>query len=79
VSGRVSRAWGFGERAGAGSKGKRYTLTLAVQGRNWLNHVNPGVPVGTLNSPFFGQPLNLQSGQGSTANRRLETSIRFSF
>jgi len=79
VSGRVSRAWGFGERPAGNSAGKRYTLTVAVQGRNWFNHVNPGAPVGILSSPFFGQPLNLQTGQGSTANRRLETSLRFSF
>jgi hypothetical protein len=80
VSGRVSRAWSFGERAGAGPGGnKRYTLTLALQGRNWFNHVNPGAPVLILTSPLFGQPLNLQSSYGSTANRRLEASVRFNF
>jgi hypothetical protein len=76
VSGRISRSWNFGEQAGAT---KRYTLTLAVQGRNWFNHVNPGAPVAILSSPFFGEPLNLQTGQGSTANRRLETGLRFGF
>jgi hypothetical protein len=80
VSGRISRAWSFGERSGTGSGSKkRYTLTLALQGRNWFNHVNPGAPVSILTSPLFGQALNLQSSYGSTANRRLETSIRFSF
>ena len=81
ISGRVSRTWGFGERpATGGSRGaKRYTLTAGLQGRNWFNHVNPGAPVAILSSPLFGQALNLQSGQGSTANRRLEASLRFGF
>jgi len=79
VSGRISRAWVFGERPGANAKGRRYTLTLAVQGRNWFNHVNPGPPSAILTSPFFGQALNLQSSYGSTANRRLEFSLRFAF
>jgi hypothetical protein len=79
VSGRISRAWGFGKLRGGNSSGKRYTLTVAVQGRNWFNHVNPGTPVGILSSPFFGEPLNLQTGQGSTANRRPGTGLRFSF
>ncbi|HYK62139.1 MAG TPA: TonB-dependent receptor [Bryobacteraceae bacterium] len=70
VSGRISRAWKLHDR---------YSLTLAVQGRNWFNHVNPGPPVAILTSPFFGQPLNLDSAYGSTANRRVETSLRFGF
>jgi hypothetical protein len=70
VSGRISRAWKLHDR---------YSLTLAVQGRNWFNHVNPGPPVAILTSPLFGEPLNLQSAYGSTANRRLETSLRFGF
>ncbi|HEY7336967.1 MAG TPA: carboxypeptidase regulatory-like domain-containing protein [Bryobacteraceae bacterium] len=70
VSGRISRAWKLHDR---------YSLTLGVQGRNWFNHVNPGPPVAILTSPFFGQALNLQGAYGSTANRRMETSLRFSF
>jgi hypothetical protein len=76
---RFCRAWSFGERPAANSSGKRYTLTVGVQGRNWLNHVNPGTPVSILTSRFFGQALNLQSSYGSTANRRLEFSLRFGF
>jgi hypothetical protein len=70
VSGRISRAWKLHDR---------YSLTLAVQARNWFNHVNQGPPVSILTSPIFGQPLNLQGAYGSTANRRLETSLRFGF
>jgi hypothetical protein len=86
ISGRISRTWGFGETpaarggtANAGGSNKRFQLTAGIQGRNWLNHVNPGAPTGNLSSPFFGQALNLQSGNGSTANRRLELNLRLSF
>lgn len=79
VSGRISRAWGFGERPSTQSDNKRYALTVTLQARNWFNHVNPGTPVAILTSHFFGEPLNLQTGEGSTANRRLETSLRFGF
>jgi len=92
ISGRISRTWGLGERpaparpsgntSGAntgGASSKRFQLNAGIQGRNWINHVNPGPPVGNLSSPFFGQALNLQSGNGSTANRRLELSLRLSF
>jgi hypothetical protein len=91
ISGRISRTWGFGERptparqnaAGAApatsAANKRFQLNAGIQGRNWLNHVNPGAPTGNLSSPFFGTALNLQSGNGSTANRRLELNLRLSF
>jgi hypothetical protein len=76
ISGRISRVWTFGERIGNGGA-KRYSLTAGLQGRNWLNHVNPAAPVGNLSSPYFGEALNLQTG--STANRRFEMNLRFGF
>jgi len=76
ISGRISRVWTFGERIGNGGN-KRYSLTAGLQGRNWLNHVNPAAPVGNLSSPYFGEALNLQTG--STANRRFEMNLRFGF
>jgi hypothetical protein len=92
INGRISRTWGFGERpapAGqtassvrppaGGAGNKRFQLTAGIQGRNWLNHVNPGPPTGNLSSLFFGQSLNLQAGSGSTANRRMELNLRLSF
>ena len=87
INARISRTWGFGERpappnqgtAAAGGGNKRFQLTAGIQGRNWINHVNPGPPTGNLSSPYFGQPLNLQSGNGSTANRRLELNVRLTF
>jgi hypothetical protein len=91
VSGRISRTWGFGERptpprqngtsgaaAARGGSNQRFLLTAGIQGRNWPNHVNPGAPTGNLSSPFFGQALNLQGGNGTT-NRRLELNLRLSF
>jgi len=65
-----------------------------VMFNNILNHVNPGGYTGNLNSPQFGQPTSVNTGfgggagagggpgggGGSTANnRRIETSLRFSF
>ena len=51
-----------------------------------FNTVNQGAPVGSLNSPLFGQSLSLASGgfggPGGAAqafNRRIDLSLRFSF
>ncbi|MBV8844884.1 MAG: carboxypeptidase regulatory-like domain-containing protein [Bryobacterales bacterium] len=65
---------------GANNGGKtpgRYSLTLGIQARNALNHVNPGPPNTNLSSPFLGQVL--QNNGPSNANRRLELSLRFAF
>ncbi len=70
---------------GAGNtSGKRYVLTLGVQARNVLNHVNYAAPVGVLTSPFFGQSTSIAGGfgpggGGAAGNRRLEVQLRFSF
>lgn len=59
----------------------RYELRFAVEAGNVLNHNNPGVPVGILSSPFFGQSISLaQSFSGITAaNRTVTLHGRFSF
>jgi hypothetical protein len=71
---------GFG---GGGATNRRYNLTLSVQARNLLNHVNPGAINGTLTSPLFGQSNTLAGGFGAFAesgnNRRLELQMRFTF
>jgi hypothetical protein len=79
---------------GGGGTGKRYNLTFTVSARNALNHVNYGAPVGTLNSPFFGDSLSSASGgpgggaggpggpgggSGAAGNRKVELSLRFQF
>ncbi len=68
---------------GAGNTGKRYNLTLALQGRNILNHVNPGPVNGIITSPLFGQSNSVAGGFGAFAesanNRRMEFQLRFTF
>ncbi len=64
--------------------GARYTLTFAVIARNLLNSVNPGIPVGSLASPLFGQSNWLASGYNPNNaaegdNRRIQFQIRFGF
>lgn len=73
VNGRISRTWTFGEQG----KG-RYSFTMGVQARNWINHVNPAAPVANLGSPLLGRSLSTQGG-GSNPNRRLEFNLRFGF
>jgi hypothetical protein len=62
----------------------RYNLTLSVNARNMLNHVNLGNPISNLSSPLFGQSTSLGGGGGfggggASANRRLDLSLRFTF
>jgi len=55
---------GFG---GGGSTGQRYNLTISVQARNLLNHVNPGPINGIVTSPLFGESNTLAGGVGAFA------------
>jgi hypothetical protein len=83
------RPGGFGGFGGPGfgpgdtSTNRRYNLTLSVQARNLLNHVNPGPVNGILTSPLFGESNTLAGGFGAFAesgnNRRLELQARFTF
>jgi hypothetical protein len=82
------RGGGFGTLTGSG---KKYTITLTASANNVLNHVNRSQPVGSLNSPFFGESLSSASGgfgggggggnPGGSAmgNRRIQFQLRFSF
>ena len=71
---------GFG---GGGSTGQRYNLTISVQARNLLNHVNPGPINGIVTSPLFGESNTLAGGVGAFAqsgeNRRIDLQARFTF
>ena len=82
---------GFG---GGGNSAGKYSLTLAVNFQNILNHVNLGTPVGNLSSPNFGQSLGLAGsfggfggfgggggGGGGTGsgNRKVYLNVRFNF
>ncbi|MGA3186561.1 MAG: TonB-dependent receptor [Bryobacteraceae bacterium] len=72
---------GFGDA----SSGKRYSLTASAQVHNLFNTVNPGLPIGTLISPEFGEAIGqATSGFGANANaqafnRRIDFSLRFTF
>ena len=72
---------GFGP--GGGSSSHRYNLTMSIQARNLLNHVNPGPINGILTSPLFGTSNTLAGGVGAFSesgnNRRVELEARFTF
>jgi Carboxypeptidase regulatory-like domain/TonB dependent receptor len=63
----------------------RVTLSFSVTAQNLFNHVNPGPPVGSLSSPFFGKPVATAAAFGSSAgasavgNRRIELQARLEF
>jgi hypothetical protein len=64
---------------------RRYNLTVAMSGRNLLNHNNPGPIIGNITSPLFGQSNQIAgtpNGEGfleTADNRRLELQIRFTY
>jgi hypothetical protein len=74
---------------GTGSSGKKYNVTLSVNARNALNHVNLAQPSGVLTSNTFGTSTNISSGfgggpfgggnAGAAGNRRIEMQLRFQF
>ena len=59
----------------------QYTLRFDVVVSNLLNHVNPGTPVGNLNSPLFGVANSLSPALGTltNANRRINLQLQFLF
>ncbi len=74
---------GFFRGLNGGSTGQRYNLTISVQARNLLNHVNPGPINGIIDSPLFGESNTLAGGVGAFAqsglNRRIDLQARFTF
>ena len=72
---------GMGGFFGGSSTNRAYNLTLSIMARNLLNSVNPGPPVGSLSSPFFGQSIAIAGGpfSSSVANRRVDLQVMFSF
>jgi len=83
---------GLGPRGLSGSGGpprgmfhpvgsKRYTLEFTIDAHNIFNNVNLASPIGNLSSPLFGTSNALGGGfrATSTANRRIELEMRFTF
>jgi hypothetical protein len=66
---------------GGGSSNYRYNLTFSVSARNVFNNVNYGTPIGNLSSPQFGEANSLagQPYASSTANRRIDLQVQFTF
>jgi hypothetical protein len=66
---------------GGGSSNNRYNLTFSVSARNLFNNVNFGTPIGNLSSPLFGEANSLagQPYASSTANRRIDLQVQFTF
>jgi Carboxypeptidase regulatory-like domain/TonB dependent receptor len=66
---------------GGGSSNYRYNLTFSVNARNVFNNVNVGTPIGNLSSPLFGEANSLagQPYSSSTANRRIDLQVQFTF
>jgi len=66
---------------GGGTTNRTYNLTFSVMARNLLNSLNPGLPVGNLSSPFFGQSISIAGGpfSSASANRRVDLQVMFSF
>lgn len=69
-----------------GDQNNKYNLTLSIQAQNVTNNVNLGPPIGTMTSPLFGTSNSTAGGffgpgggAGSSANRRIQLSLRFSF
>jgi len=69
-----------------GDQNNKYNLTFSIQAQNVTNNVNLGAPVGTMTSPLFGISNSTAvgffgpgGGAGSSANRRIQLSLRFSF
>ena len=92
--GRGGRGGGGGGRGGffGGSDVRKpYNLTVGLNFNNLLNTVNLGTPVGNLASSRFGQSTSTAGGfggfggggggggGGSSANRRVELQLRFSW
>jgi len=77
------RGGGLGQ-VGASSS-HRYNVGLTIAATDIFNHVNLANPVGSLNSPFFGESLNaISTGQGLgaggvTGTRRIQLTLRFTY
>jgi hypothetical protein len=72
---------GMGGMFGGSPTNNRYNLTFSVNARNIFNNVNVSTPIGNLSSPLFGLANGLagQPYSSSTANRRIDLQVQFTF
>ena len=66
---------------GSANTGRKYSLSFSVQALNLFNNINYGQPVGTVNSPRFGQSTSLAYGifSSGSAARRVFLQAGFTF
>ena len=66
---------------GSGNTGHKYSLNFSAQALNLFNDIDRGQPIGTVNSPSFGQSKSLAPGMFSSgsAARRIFFQAAFSF
>ena len=74
----------LGDRRPGHPSARPYSLSFGVDAYNLLNRNNPGLPVGVLSSPYFGQSISLNSplavsGVSTSANRTVTLHCMFSF
>jgi hypothetical protein len=80
LGGRGLSGGGGNPFGGGAATNRRYNLTFSVSGRNIFNSVSPGLPVGNLSSPSFGQSIALGGPFSSaSSNRRVDLQVMFSF
>jgi hypothetical protein len=72
---------GGGGMFGGNPSNHHYNLTFSVNARNVFNNVNVATPIGNLSSPLFGESNALAGGpfSSSTANRRIDLQVQFTF
>jgi hypothetical protein len=56
-----------------------WQLGFGVEADNILNHKNPGLPVGVLSSPYFGQSITLDNPYGANPAANRIVTLRSSF
>ena len=66
---------------GGGASDRKYAVNFSVQALNLFNNINYGQPIGTVNSPRFGQSTSLAYGMFSSgaASRRIFIQAGFTF
>jgi len=72
---------GRGMMGGSANTGHKYSLSFSAQALNLFNDIDRGQPIGTVNSPSFGQSKGLAPGifSSGSAARRIFLQAAFSF